>query len=160
MIQTYLEIAGVVKKAVKEINWIDLDKGQLDDPEAFNSLINKSVLIGQSEIEWSQLAGGYQQGEGFITVKTIFTLPTQTHLTDPLIAKEVVKMFATADQVSAAVLCTPGVLTRTNSKDYPVLTFYVIEQTYMAVFKSGPTFSTKQVSVKINPFLSNPYANA
>lgn len=158
MIVAYLEIGQAIKDQVKAIKWIDIDKGQLDNPESFNSIIVPGVLIGLADITWSQLAGRYQQGEGTIIVKTVFVLPAQTHLTDPM-AKQSLKILAISEDVSEAVSSVPGILSRIKTKEYPSVTYYVIEETFLAVFKSGPTFTQKTVALQINPFLVNP-ANA
>ena len=153
MLSTYLTIGKAVKDQVKAIHWIDLDKGQLEDPEIFNSIVVPGVLVGNADIEWSQLAGGYQQGQGMVTIKTIIRLPAQTHLTDPLAFKNL-KDLALADDVRAAVLSIPGVLSRASTKEYSVLTYYVVEETFLTLFKSGPTYTQKTVSVQFNPFLT------
>ncbi len=159
MLATYITIAQNIAARVPAINWFDLDKGQLQNPEAFNTIILPGVLIGQADIEWSQLAGGHQQGQGTITVKTILRLPAQTHLTDPLLQDNLLAM-TLADQVNTATLATPGILSRTNSKDYPVGTYHVVEQTYIGVFKDGPTYKKIPVNIQINPFINNPTAQA
>ena len=160
MLSTYKEVAEIIHKKVKQINWIDLDKGQLDEPERFESLIVPAVLIGQSEIEWADLTSRFQQGTGMITVKTCFVLPAHTQLTAPHLTKQIEKMYDTADQVREAVLTTPGIMSRVKSSDYPTDRYYVIEESFSTVFKCGPEFTTKQVQVRVNPFLYKPTAEA
>ncbi|GAB3734983.1 hypothetical protein [Spirosoma lituiforme] len=159
MFKAYFTIAQAIKKLANQINWIDLDKDQLDNPELYNSIITPGILIGHSELEWSQLAGRNQLGNGTVTVKLVVRLPGQTHLTDPFIVENL-KSLDLSDLVNQAVLSVPGVLSRVRSLDYPSGTYYVFEQTYMTQFKSSPTITQKTVSLVVNPFLHNPTANA
>jgi len=159
MLSTYVQIAGTIGEQVKQIRWIDLDKGQLDDPTKFHSLITPSVLIGCSDIEWLPLSRGLYQGQGTITVKTIFNLGVPTNMLDPNLIKGL-EILELADQVNQATLSVPGIKSLANSKDYPVLTFFVVENTYNCLFKSGPGISYKTVNVKFNPVIYNTHAQA
>ncbi|GAB2586484.1 hypothetical protein [Spirosoma areae] len=159
MFNAYFIIAQAIADQVKQLVWFDLDKGQLDNPELFNSILTPGILIGHSEIEWSQLAGRNQLGNGSVTVKLILRLPAQTHLTDPLITKNL-KELDLGDPVNDAVLSVPGVLSRVKSHDYPSGTFYVVEQTYITQFKTGPTYTERQVTLQVNPLLYKPTAQA
>ena len=155
MLASYIIIGQAIKQAVPQIQWIDLDKGQLEDPERFNSIGVPGVLIGQSEIDWQQLGAGQQQGTGTLTVKVVLRLPTQTHLTDPLL-QDSLKELELGDQINTAVLSVPGIKTLAHYSDYPEGTFYVLEHTYQVSFKRGPGITYKTVNVQLNPQLHNP----
>lgn len=155
MLSTYVSIAQAIHTAVPDLRWFDLDKGQLDDPTAFNSLILPAVLIGQADIVWKQLGAKTLLGEGTITLKTVLRLPAQTHLLDPMLADNLTAL-SLADQVSQTAVSLPGITGLINTKDYPIGTFYVIEHTFQCLFKDGPSYSTVIVNTQINPQLNIP----
>ncbi|WP_080058966.1 hypothetical protein [Spirosoma aerolatum] len=155
MFKSYSTIAEAIKKQVKVLRWFDLDKGQLDDPERYNSIITPGILIGNSEITWSQGSSRAQIGDGTVTVKLVLRLPAQTHLTEPLLFENL-KALELGDSIDDAVQNVPGVLSRTKYRDYPVDSFYVVEQTFLVQYKKERTYSLKTVSLKINPQLVNP----
>ncbi|WP_080058307.1 hypothetical protein [Spirosoma aerolatum] len=155
MLHAYYALGTAVSKQVRAIRWIDIDKGQLDKPEQYNSIIVPGVLIGQVDVPWEQLAGNNQVGDGLFTVKTIFRLPAQTSLTDPTFSKNL-SALQLADEVGDAILGVPGVTRRTRTRQYAVDTFYVVEETYLGRFTSGPSYTEKQVTVDINPTLFKP----
>ena len=159
MLSTYIQIAQAIKDKVPGIAWFDLDKGQLEKPDAFNSVIVPGVLIGQADIEWSDLVSRNQQGIGTITVKTAFTLPAQTNLLDPLVTENL-KVLELADDVDVAVRLTRGIASRTATKEYVAGPFYVVEQTYEGAFQHGPFFQKAPVKPFINPQLHKPIARA
>jgi hypothetical protein len=130
MFETYLIIVTTLRNKLKWINWLDWDKGQLEEPEKFNSIIVPGVLVDPSAIEWEELGKGFQLGIGPITVKLVTLLPAQTHAGDPLLELNLVAL-QQAEELHAAIISSSGVLRRVGSpKPYWVNTFFVIEQTY------------------------------
>jgi hypothetical protein len=63
----YSEIAKLLSEGFDEQNerlWVDLDRGQLEDPEAFESIIVPAVLVNfQRGIEWKKLGQRTELGE-------------------------------------------------------------------------------------------------
>ncbi|RIV21371.1 hypothetical protein DYU11_18365 [Fibrisoma montanum] len=155
MLENYVAIAQAIKDQAPGILWFDLDKGQVENPENFNSLIVPAVLIGTSEVDWKNLRGLSQEGDGKITVKLVLRLSHQTHLTDPLLLANL-KDIELANEINLAVSQVPGVVGRRHSNDYPAGMFYVVEQIYDCSFKFGPNLKAVPVTAKINPFLHNP----
>lgn len=147
MFSTYKIIGQAIREAVPQILTIDLDKGQLDDPQSFESIMTPGILIGHSDITWSG-----NQGEGSVTVKLILRLPSRTHISDPLI-DESLSDLSLAGDVDSAVTDVPGVLSSEKYSDYPSGTFYVVEQTYPISLVRGPSYVRKKVQVQVNPYL-------
>ena len=159
MLSTYQQLAQAIHEGVPDINWLDIDKGQLENPEAFNSLIVPAVLIGQAEIEWTDLLTHNQQGVGNIVISTVFRLPGQTHLLDPLLAQHL-KTLELADDVDRVARQFRGVVSRTRSRDYVAGPFFVTEQTYEGAFKRGPFLRAVTAKPFITPSIHNPIAEA
>jgi hypothetical protein len=155
MFHAYLTLGRACQANVPGLRWIDLDKSQLDDPEAFNSLIVPALLIGQSDLHWTQLAGRNRLGEGLVIAKTVVLLPTQTHLSHPFVEQHLTALDVVA-QVERAILDTPGVLACTDTKEYSLLTYYVVESMFQVSFRVGPSYAEQPVAVLANAFLFNP----
>lgn len=150
MFFTYKAIGQAIRETLPGIRTIDLDKGQLDDPEAFESIQTPGILIGHSDITWSG-----NQGDGTVTVKLVLRLPTRTHITDPLLDESLSEL-ALAGDVDSAVTDVPGVLISIKTSDYPSGTFYVVEQTYPLSLVRQSSYVKKKVQVTVNPFLHIP----
>ncbi|MFC5408022.1 hypothetical protein ACFPMF_01785 [Larkinella bovis] len=130
MIETYLIIIDAIKRSLPWAQWIDWDKGQLDEPEKFNAIVVPGILVDPSAVEWEQLGKGFQLGNGPITIKLVTLLPAQTHALDPLLPENL-KVQRMAEQLHETMLAVSGVLRRTGSpKPYWASTYFVIEQTY------------------------------
>ncbi len=158
MLSTFVTIGHAIKKAVPEIRSVDLNKGQLDPGKAsdFESLSCPAILIGNSDVNWAALGQGHEQGDGEVSVCYVIRLASRTSLIDPLLFKSL-EQLELADYVNSAVKSVPGITSRTSSHEYAVGTYYVVEQVYAGFFKSTPPAPiTKQVSLTINPFLTNP----
>lgn len=159
MLSTYREIALAIHKAVPQISWFDINKGQLDPGKAdqFHSLIVPAILIGNPDINWAALSQGHEQGDGEVSVCLVVRLPAGTNLIDPLLFENL-KQLELADDINAAVKSVPGITSRVSSHEYASGTFYVVEQVYAGFFKSTPPAPiTKQVNVSINPFINRPH---
>lgn len=161
MLSIYFGVGQAIADQVKAIRWIDLDKGQLENPEMFHSIITPGVLIGTSDVEWKPTTQRNYIGDGTITVKIVFTLPHQTNLLNPLLSSGL-EILGLADDVEAATFSVVGVKSLTNTRDYPVTgtTFYVVEHTFACLFKKGSGITYKTVNVHFNPVINYPQANA
>jgi hypothetical protein len=72
----YTHIAETISEEIEAIQWIDLDRGQLSQPEHFESLILPCVLINLSDgIGWQGLTGGHQFSEADLSLKIVVRLP-------------------------------------------------------------------------------------
>ncbi len=134
-------LAAHLATALPDIAWIDRDKGQLDDPEAFNSLIVPALLLDPGEVTWEGLSRGNQKGMLPLTVKLVFRMPTATHRIHPL--SEYDDMADLADKVHQALGSSIMVKDRRSTRDYFTSEFYVLEQTYDMVI--GYTIPPKTI---------------
>lgn len=155
MFYTYLTLGRACQQGVPDLVYIDLDKGQLDDPDAFNSLTLPALLIGQTDLDWSQLANRSRLGVGIVTTKTVVRLPAHTFLSHPAAAAHLLTLDV-AERVEAVLLEQPGVTTCTNTKEYASGPYYVVEQTYAVSYKTGPTYRQQEVALTVNPFFHRP----
>ncbi|MEZ0611945.1 hypothetical protein ACAW74_25760 [Fibrella sp. WM1] len=152
MLSTYL-LLGNACLDVPGLKWVDLDKGQLDNPDKFNSLIPPALLIGQTDLTWSQLAGRNQLGKGTVTTKTVLTLPTATHISHPTAQDNLAKL-TIADRVRATILSVPGVMSRLTTREYSSGSFFVVEETFEVAFKSGPSYNYVSLTPHVTAFMS------
>ena len=130
MLNTYLEIAQHLFDNMPDINWIDRDKGQIDNEEEFHSLICPAILLNFGETTWTGLTRGSQLGDLTITTKLIFVKPidTFTRGTNPL--QEYAHFNALSDELHDVVRNYPSVGERRRSADYFTRYWYVIENQY------------------------------
>ena len=128
----YQQIAQLINTHAPEAGFVDLDKGQLDRPEDFDTLI-PCVLVSAPETNWEDLRGGNQDGEGSIVVRWLFHLPTRTHPDDPLLSQSA-EALKYADTIHEVVMRQPDVLRRTRTRRYHAANLppnvYVVETTY------------------------------
>ena len=78
MLQTYLKLARHLLDKLPEINWIDFDKGQIDNEQEYESIITPGLLLDFSRVQWTGTGRGNQLGEGQVIVKLVFTKPVET----------------------------------------------------------------------------------
>lgn len=151
ILKSYYDLAGAIRDAMPDLAWIDIDKGQFDNPENFNTVLLPGLLIKFSAIEWETLGQKRQLGDGTVTLKLAVYLPAQTHESDPLFATNL-DSFALATVLNQAVAGVDFMRTRVGSDEYPVQTFYVIEQTYtVCLAPDPPGYKTLTVPVVFNP---------
>lgn len=125
----YKSIGEAIRKHVPEITWIALDKGQIDDPENYDSLLCPAVLV-RADTDWDHGQGGYQRGTATISVKVCFILPAGTNDIDPFFDLNLTELDI-ADQVHEAIYQAFKSL-RVRSREYmsPDNLYYVVEHTY------------------------------
>lgn len=80
MIDTlYAAILEKIKDDVTAVKWIDLDSGQLDNPERNYPFAFPAVFIDFPEITWSDLGERRQDGDVQINVRVAMRIINQTH---------------------------------------------------------------------------------
>jgi hypothetical protein len=144
MLSIYIELVHKILTNVPAIRWVDIDQGQVDDLESFDSILPPAVLIGGLDLEVFENAetneGTAQELRGRFTVKTIVSLLNDTHLTsvndmDRFVAK--LKTLEVAQAVKEALETLPDVA-RLSRKEYHFnpkkgVSFYVIEQQFRII---------------------------
>lgn len=135
MTTLYKEIAELIRKHAPDSGHIDIDKGQLEYPQSFDTLV-PSALIQVPDTDWNEHAYGNQIGEGTLVVKYLFHLSSRTHITDPLISMSV-EALEYADKIHEAVRRHINVIRRTRSLRYPAPQLapnvFVVEQHYRVI---------------------------
>lgn len=128
MLQEYQQLAAHLAAALPELQWIDRDKGQLENPEAFHSIVLPGLLLGFGPVEWEGLSMGSQQGQLTLTVSLVLRLPVATHQKQLLTEYDEAAQLTT--KVHQALPAFISVWERRSSRDYFTQNFYVVEQTY------------------------------
>ena len=133
MYKTYRLIAQHIRDNIAEILWIDRDKGQLENPEKFHSIIVPGLLLNFGTIDWKSETKNNQYGEGSVTTKLIFRLPVATYTVEngadgTLMDYE--EFEAISEALHQTVTSFPGVGVRRSGGDHFTSEFYVCEQTY------------------------------
>ena len=160
MFQTYRDIAHAIARTLPAIQWIDRDKGQLESPEDFHSILIPGLLIAISEIQWAGQTRGAQLGEGHATTKLVFRLPAATHEVQetahgPLDEYDEFASLSEALHEQMSVL--PCIGDRTKTHDYFTGEFYVVEQTYeLKVYYTKPILTTQKPVPTIQATLNLP----
>lgn len=75
ILKTLLTLKTLLPMAVESLQLIDLDRGQLEEPTAFESLVFPCLLVSAPIIDWSELTQGDQTGDLSFITKTIVQLP-------------------------------------------------------------------------------------
>lgn len=136
----YSEIAKLLTQQLpNESLWIDLDRGQLEDPESFESLIIPAILVNMPQIEWQTLGQRNQIGDTTFTLKVVISLPEPTYnINNVNINLEAITI---EDRIHKAI--TAAGIMRTGTRSYPVSTYFVIEHRYMTTTDYVSTTITK-----------------
>ncbi|MFC0182531.1 hypothetical protein SAMN04515674_101489 [Pseudarcicella hirudinis] len=158
MLEAQFEIAGALLPLLQAgtVKQFDLDKGQLEDPDKYESILQVSVLLGGLDIDFQgSHVGNAQTGAGSFTLKTIFRLPETTYITSKVddlqrLADNFAALWV-AKEVHKAVCKLPTVA-RHGYREYSVNTFYVVEQTYRSQF--WDTINTPQ-TITLHDFTIN-----
>lgn len=150
----YSEIAKLLSEGFDEQNerlWVDLDRGQLEDPEAFESIIVPAVLVNfQRGIEWKKLGQRTELGETTFSLKVVMMLDEPTFNIEGININ--LEKLITEDKVHAIVSQQKGVM-RTGTRAYAVRTYYVVEHRYIVTVDYEPTSITKplgNLSLELN----------
>lgn len=130
MLNIYLEIGQHIFDLMPEIEWIDRDKGQIDNEEDFFSILTPAVLLEFGEINWVGLSRGSQLGEMTITTKLISVKPPETFSRGSAPLQEYAVLNMLADRLHATMGELVCIKERRRSSDYFTKNWYVIEQQY------------------------------
>ena len=128
----YQDIANELAP-LEQVNWIDLDKGQLEKTGQFESLLCPAVLINfEDGIDWEELARSKQAGMASVSIKVAVVLPQSTHV-KPVPVNQTEQSLNDAllveDIVHNKLIITKGVI-RTKTRSYYSGTYYVTEHLY------------------------------
>jgi hypothetical protein len=137
---SFRQIAAYIREKVAPINWIDRDKGQLEKPTKFNSIITPGALISFSDVSWEGLTRGNQIGLCKITVKLIFPLPVATH--EGAQWSDYTEFEDLSRDVFEALSSHKDAGDRRGSSDYYTDEFYVCEQTFDFTVYESKTVNT------------------
>ncbi len=138
ILKLYSEIAQFILDNLPEGQkvWIDLDRGQLRNLEAFESLVLPSVLIEIDEIDWQSETQEHQTGEVSFALKIINRLPEPLFYNDNFSAN--IEALQLEDIIHQAIAKNKHVQ-RTKTKSYPVKTVFVIQHDYKTGYDYEPT---------------------
>ncbi len=139
ILSLYQEIGNELAE-IESLQWVDLDKGQLENPGLYDSLLSPSVLINfEAGIEWKELARSNQSGEALVTLKIVITLPQSTHIKPSTInqSQQSLKDALSIEDIVHNKIIRNGV-NRTFTKSYQSGTFYVTEHTYAIMYGYEP----------------------
>ncbi|TKT89488.1 hypothetical protein [Dyadobacter frigoris] len=128
MFKTFRDLASHIGDTVTAINWIDRDKGQLEKPDSFNSIIIPGILLDFSEIVWFGTTKGNQTGTGQVTVKLIFSLPPATYESSAW--SDYPEYEQITNDLYQSISQFNGIKDRTKSSDYYTGSYYVCEQVF------------------------------
>ncbi len=96
------------------LNWVELYKGQLDEPENFDPPVLPACYIDVAPIDWENLRGHHQTGTGLVRIFTLLRLPARTHQTDPRRPDNTAAM-SLCNTIHEALVVLPGVHGRVHS---------------------------------------------
>lgn len=128
MYKTYRLIAQHIRDNIAEILWIDRDKGQLEKPENFHSIIVPGVLVDFDTVNWKGQTRSNQEGEGQVTLKLVFRLPVSSHETADW--NDHPEFEFLSDRLYEVASTHTCIGSRRTSRDYFTGAFYVYEQTF------------------------------
>lgn len=130
ILETYYGLAEAIMN-ITGVQSIDLDKGQLEAPEQFESILQPGILINLPDIQYQQLTAGKQYADMNFSLKTVVRLPNHTHIYAgaSVLKPDNLAELLIEDAVHQAIVKLPGCV-RTATKSYPVLTWYVVEHFY------------------------------
>lgn len=86
--QLFTDICDRLNTNVPELNWIDMDWGQLELPEQSYPLQFDACLISFPEIPWDTLTRGAQDGVVNILVKVCVDMYNDTHIVNNVTAPD------------------------------------------------------------------------
>lgn len=138
MFNTFRLIAAHIRDKVTDLKWIDRDKGQLENPVDFHSIIVPGVLLNFSEVDWIGGTGGNQTGTCTMTVKLIFRLPVATY--EDASWNNYEEYERISDILYNTLSAFKDIGDRVKSSDYFTKEFYVAEQIFdLTVYKTRKT---------------------
>lgn len=122
--------------SLPELRMIDFDRGQLDTPEKFESILQPAVLVGIPVIDWKNIAHNHQDGEGTFYTKTVVRLPhNNAFYTTPEfsdfddLTEDNLNELLIEDAIHQQIIKLNSVI-RVRTQEYISGTFFVTEHTY------------------------------
>jgi hypothetical protein len=123
-------------KSVPDLRMIDFDRGQLNKPEDYESVLQPAVLVGIPVIDWKDIARSHQDGDGTFYTKTVVRLPqNNAYYTSPEflqfddLTEENLNELLIEDAIHQEIIKLDSVV-RVRTQQYPFRTFFVTEHTY------------------------------
>ena len=134
-----IDLLKTLKTALMEVpalRMIDFDRGQLDTPEKFESVLQPAILVGIPVIDWRNIAHNHQDGDGTFYTKTIVRLPhNNAFYTSPEfsqfdgLTEENLNELLIEDAIHQEIVKLNSVF-RVRTQEYVSGTFFVTEHTY------------------------------
>lgn len=156
LLEIYMTIGNIIANALPNTDlWIDLDRGQLKNPNQHESLILPSLLIGFDDgIKWKSSTQQNQTGQMSITLKIVVRLPEPIFFNSKL--NQNIDAISIEDNIHIA-FTTASNTQRIHTRMYPVNSLFVIEHTYIGSCDYTPApLPKKQVSLQINTQIKKP----
>lgn len=131
------EIRDAIRSNCEDVTYIDLDRGQLENPKAFATpFVSALVLINFNDgFDWVTMQKNNQRGTVNISVKIAVRLPDDQFLEEDLDSN--LEALDINEHVNAAIINMGG-MQRINTKSYYRQTLYIIEHTYLTGFDYVP----------------------
>ncbi len=134
-----IELLKNIKAAISgltEVRMIDFDRGQLEAPEKYESLLQPALLVGIPEVDWRNIAHNHQDGDGTFYTKTVVRLPhNNAFYTTPEfsdfddLTEDNLNELLIEDAIHQEVVKLNSVM-RVRTQEYISGTFFVTEHTY------------------------------
>jgi hypothetical protein len=154
MYSTYRHIATHLANAIPDLQWIDRDKGQLDNPENFHSVLTPGLLLGFDDVEWEPGTRGNQTGYATMTASLVFRLPASTYLGNWEQHPEYEQL---TQALYLALLDCPGVGDRRASSDAFTDAFYTATQSFdLTIYQAVPVRTIAKPNPDIQATLKFP----
>ncbi|MEA5461567.1 hypothetical protein VB796_21045 [Arcicella sp. LKC2W] len=136
IIQAFREIRAALQE-VEGLHYIDLDRGQLENPSKFSTPMSSStVLIDFLDgIDWKSVLKNTQRGECVFAVKIAVRLPDEQFIEHDL--EQDLDALEIAEEVNVAIIAMGG-MNRIKTIAYPKATLFVIEHQYITGFDYEP----------------------
>lgn len=134
-----IQLLQLIKQEIKDIpalRMIDFDRGQMNNPQRFESIIQPAVLVGIPRINWEEKSKGQQDGDMLFYTKTIVRLPqhqqfyTKAEYEHSIVLdQESMTMIEIEDEIHQKISNIPGVFRTATSFDF-IDTFFQVQHTY------------------------------
>jgi hypothetical protein len=156
----FKEIRKAIADAVPEVRWTDLDRGQLQKPEAFDTpVMSNTVLLKFEPIQWDNLTYHNQIGHGIMTAKVLVRLPDGQMIDEEQDGN--LEALMIENDVHLAILGIGGIV-RLSSDSSVQKTLFVTEHTYNVryEYESGLAPTTQKLpKPQIEVTLKLPHQN-
>lgn len=136
IIDAFREIRAALQM-VEGLHYIDLDRGQLQNPTKFNTPMSSGLVLidFQDGITWHTGLKKVQRGEGVFSVKVAIRLPDEQFLDEDV--EQNLNALDITEAVNIAVLNMGG-MNRIKTRSYSSGSFYVVENMYNTGYDYQP----------------------